>query len=165
MAEPRITVVQEHIIEVDGARYRLVDLNASGLERSKYQPRCQCCDGKAFAPRKDEDGLPLFDHYCYGHHIPLMPLMCDPDRAIVYKHVDDQLGRQSEEQTTVAEPIKYVCPACGSENVLRDAYAAWDIQKQEWVLHDTYNNRDVCNNCGETNIELKVVRVEAAESA
>ena len=48
--------------------------------------------------------------------------------------------------------IKKVCKYCGSENVLFDAYARWDINKQELVLLSTTEDH-YCEDCdGETTI-------------
>lgn len=44
--------------------------------------------------------------------------------------------------------IKMVCSKCGSENVVKDAFAEWNIDKQEWVLHSVYDFTS-CNDCGE----------------
>lgn len=85
MSEPKIIETQEQIIEMDGVRYRLEDISHSGLERGKHQPWCQFCDGNARAPLDDEDRVSLFDHYCYGHQ---KPLLCDPDRALVYRRIE-----------------------------------------------------------------------------
>ncbi len=83
MAEPKITEVQEHIIEMDGIYYHLVDATTGEPpDRSKHQSWCWRCAGKVPAPREDEDRLNIFDHYCSGHH---KILKCDPDRGIVYK--------------------------------------------------------------------------------
>ena len=30
--------------------------------------------------------------------------------------------------------IRIVCRDCGSEDVARDAWASWDVERQEWVL-------------------------------
>lgn len=46
--------------------------------------------------------------------------------------------------------VNFICPDCGSEDVLCDAFAAWDIESQEWVLHNIYpESPTVCNSCGE----------------
>jgi hypothetical protein len=34
----------------------------------------------------------------------------------------------------VVDRIRIVCSWCGSDNVLRDAWASWDVDKQDWVL-------------------------------
>lgn len=39
------------------------------------------------------------------------------------------------------------CPECGSFNVLKDAYAEWDVDKQEWALHAVYDDCR-CDACG-----------------
>ena len=35
------------------------------------------------------------------------------------------------------------CTECGGNNVLRDAYAEWDIGKQEWILQNVFDH-SVC---------------------
>jgi hypothetical protein len=35
--------------------------------------------------------------------------------------------------------IKIVCDECGSDNVVRDAWAEWDVEKQEWVLRTVFD--------------------------
>ena len=48
--------------------------------------------------------------------------------------------------------ITIICRRCGSDDVLRDAYAVWSVEDQEWVLHDTYDHA-YCNNCeGDTSL-------------
>ena len=42
--------------------------------------------------------------------------------------------------------IKIVCAHCGSENVMRDAWAEWDIAKQEWVLQNVFD-QGFCADC------------------
>lgn len=43
--------------------------------------------------------------------------------------------------------VRPVCPSCGSYTILVDAYGAWDVVAQDWVLHSLYDNW-VCNECG-----------------
>ena len=38
------------------------------------------------------------------------------------------------------------CTSCGSADILRDAYACWDENQQEWVLHSCYDDFR-CENC------------------
>jgi len=45
--------------------------------------------------------------------------------------------------------IKMVCNNCGSENVLKDAYAAWNVDSQQWELSNTFDN-NICDDCGAT---------------
>lgn len=41
---------------------------------------------------------------------------------------------------------KPVCACCGSDDVVLDATAAWDIDAQEWVLNSTFDDA-YCNTC------------------
>jgi hypothetical protein len=48
---------------------------------------------------------------------------------------------------------KPVCSACGSDDVLMDAYAVWDNAAQDWVPNSTHE-ATVCNACeGECRID------------
>lgn len=47
--------------------------------------------------------------------------------------------------------VNYQCQRCGSTEILKDAYAAWDATAQEWVLHSTYDDT-VCEHCGSNDI-------------
>ncbi len=40
------------------------------------------------------------------------------------------------------------CRSCGSTEILRDAYAIWDVDRQEWVLNSCYDLYR-CENCEE----------------
>lgn len=35
--------------------------------------------------------------------------------------------------------LRMVCSNCGSERVLRDAYAEWDVRRQKWVLQNVFD--------------------------
>ena len=60
--------------------------------------------------------------------------------------------------------IKKVCKCCGSENVLFDAYARWDINKQELVLLSTTEDH-YCEDCdGETTVIDKEIIAETNPS-
>lgn len=49
--------------------------------------------------------------------------------------------------------LKMRCKTCKSEDVYRDAWSSWSIEKQEWVLEHVYDD-GYCNVCeGETRIE------------
>lgn len=43
------------------------------------------------------------------------------------------------------------CPECGSAEVYVDAFAAWDDERQEWSLANTYE----AMTCGECSYEFK----------
>ena len=51
-----------------------------------------------------------------------------------------------------------VCDECGSDEVSRDAWADWDIEKQEWVLGAVFDDAR-CHKCG---CETSLVEVELA---
>jgi hypothetical protein len=53
----------------------------------------------------------------------------------------------AEQKTPVIKRFKMVCSECGSEQVLKDAYAIWSVEEQEWILHSTYDHAD-CEECG-----------------
>jgi phage terminase large subunit GpA-like protein len=38
------------------------------------------------------------------------------------------------------------CPHCGSPDLLRDAWASWCPNEQDWVLHSTYDTY-YCEHC------------------
>ena len=42
--------------------------------------------------------------------------------------------------------ITKVCKECGSEQVMLDAWAAWDVDKQEWTLYDVFPD-SWCETC------------------
>lgn len=42
--------------------------------------------------------------------------------------------------------ITIVCKRCGSDYVMRDAYAVWSVEDQEWVIEAVYDHA-YCNNC------------------
>ena len=48
---------------------------------------------------------------------------------------------------------KPTCCHCGSDNVLVDAYAEWDADKQEWVLLTTFDDYYCQDCCGGTSPE------------
>ena len=42
--------------------------------------------------------------------------------------------------------VHLICSRCGSDNVRADAYAVWDSEQGDWVLHSVYDAR-ICENC------------------
>lgn len=58
--------------------------------------------------------------------------------------------------------VKYVCTECGSEDVVSDAWASWDIETQQWVLEDTFD-MSYCRSCeseSNTGSNLKTEPIE-----
>lgn len=60
---------------------------------------------------------------------------------------------------TTKPPIKIVCGRCGSTDVLKDAFAEWDISLQEWVVHSTYDDNR-CNHCDYEGNDFNEVPIE-----
>ena len=42
--------------------------------------------------------------------------------------------------------LKMSCKSCGSENVLRDAWAEWDSETQRWELSSVFDHA-YCDDC------------------
>lgn len=49
---------------------------------------------------------------------------------------------------------KPICRTCKSDDVRADAYAEWNVEKQEWEISATFDKGAVCETCGgETRLE------------
>lgn len=60
--------------------------------------------------------------------------------------------------------LTYVCSICGSENVKRDAWVAWNASAQTWEVADVFDD-GWCDDCdGETSLRA-VEASKARESA
>jgi|GEM_PF-2869653 len=80
--------------------------------------------------------------------------------ALSEAEIDDLIERINVAPEPVTEPpVKMCCAVCGSEEVLRDAYAQWDVAQQQWILHSVYDNA-VCEKC-DGDADLKEVPIEA----
>lgn len=55
--------------------------------------------------------------------------------------------------------IKIVCSECGSENVVRDATAAWDVELQDWTLC-AVQDAGYCNECDVGEVTLLEINAE-----
>ena len=53
--------------------------------------------------------------------------------------------------------IAMYCSTCGSKDVLVDAYASWNEDKQEWEVYSTFDKGSYCNKCEG---ECRIVEVE-----
>jgi hypothetical protein len=54
---------------------------------------------------------------------------------------------------TNTEPSKRerpFCKACGSYNVVKDAWSEWDDDTQEWVLRTTFDHMQCDDCCGDS---------------
>ena len=117
MSEPTITEVQEQVIEMEGVKYHLENVSARGLERAKHQPWCVHCDGNAVAPREDMDRFKLFDHYCHGRR---SPLLCDPDKGVVYKRVDESNAKADPAEMTTPNNTTDAVEALASSDLFAE---------------------------------------------
>jgi hypothetical protein len=54
--------------------------------------------------------------------------------------------------------IAIICGTCGSDEVSRDAWADWDIDKQEWVLGSVFDY----GHCHKCECESRLIEVELA---
>jgi len=53
-----------------------------------------------------------------------------------------------------SKPIHMVCRDCGSTEVVSDATASWDTEKQDWAVHNTFDKGAWCDECdGETRLD------------
>ena len=56
--------------------------------------------------------------------------------------------------------VRKVCSHCGSENVLADAHALWNVEEQKWELANVFDKGHFCNQCdGECSIKEVPVEV------
>lgn len=54
----------------------------------------------------------------------------------------------------MTDRVKMVCSHCGSEDVVADAYAKWNVDSQAWQVAQTFDKGGYCSQCdGETRIE------------
>jgi hypothetical protein len=58
--------------------------------------------------------------------------------------------------------INIVCSHCGSDDVRRDAFAAWSVEKQEWELAEVYDQGH-CVKC-EGDASLEEIELEPGET-
>jgi predicted RNA-binding Zn-ribbon protein involved in translation (DUF1610 family) len=52
--------------------------------------------------------------------------------------------------------VEYVCPSCGSEEIVREAVVNWDATSQTWVVGTLYDDC-ICTQCD------REIRVDAVE--
>ena len=129
---------------------------------------CSCCEGEnvlkdaySIWDIEDQDWV-LFDTYDKGSFCE----DCEGECSI--EEVDIELPATPEpalprsagealvadaEKKPDGKKTRMVTDCCESEEALRDAYAKWDVPKQEWELFNVFDAA-TCNDCGEEcNIE------------
>jgi hypothetical protein len=53
--------------------------------------------------------------------------------------------------------VTYCCNRCGSTDVVRDAWAAWNAELQQWEIDQLFDHA-FCNTCeGDTGLTEKVI--------
>ena len=62
---------------------------------------------------------------------------------------------------TEEKRIAIICGTCGSDEVSRDAWANWDIGKQEWVLGAIFDY----GHCHRCEGESRLIEVEIAQGS
>jgi hypothetical protein len=63
------------------------------------------------------------------------------------------MSDQKPDETGKLKCLKPVCAVCGSENVVADAWAEWDVEKQDWELRSTFDDK-FCEDCeGECSVD------------
>jgi hypothetical protein len=69
----------------------------------------------------------------------------------------------------MAKKIRLVCERCGSDDVRADAYASWDVEKQDWVLCAAFDNKvcesEECQGEERSLVELEITPAENAARA
>lgn len=58
--------------------------------------------------------------------------------------------------------LQIICPACGSENIVKDATATWNEERRQWELSDVQDH-ETCNDCGWEGDEA-AIRIEGEEA-
>lgn len=54
---------------------------------------------------------------------------------------------------SATQTLNMCCASCGSEDVLRDAWACWNVEEQAWELDQTFDHA-FCGHCeGDCTIE------------
>jgi hypothetical protein len=46
----------------------------------------------------------------------------------------------------VSGKMQMLCDACGSDRVVRDAWASWDVDAQDWQLENVFDDA-FCQTC------------------
>jgi hypothetical protein len=55
-------------------------------------------------------------------------------------------------------PQKMICTTCGSDDVKRDAWAVWSVEKQDWILDNVFDYA-YCEKC-ESECSITEIKIE-----
>lgn len=64
----------------------------------------------------------------------------------------------------MSNPINYVCPDCGSDDVAHDAWAEWDQNNQCWTVRCIFDNA-YCFRCDGEKRYLDTVKLKIGDAA
>lgn len=67
-------------------------------------------------------------------------------RYIRFGEDNPQIGANPANAAPVSERIIFVCDSCGTPGVTREAWAAWDVGQQAWVLAELFDYA-FCHRC------------------
>ena len=57
--------------------------------------------------------------------------------------------------------FRFICRSCGSDSVVTDAYAQWDVATQSWIVVDCFDKGAFCSPCGgETRLDKVEIKSE-----
>ena len=58
-------------------------------------------------------------------------------------------GRQARPCDGMSRKTVKVCHNCGSDDIVKDAWASWNVEKQEWELEDFFDDT-FCRACAQS---------------
>ena len=71
------------------------------------------------------------------------------------------MDHRRKREKAMAKMFDYVCSHCGSNDVLSDAYAEWNVAEQKWEIQNLFDKGAYCAKCdGETRLE-KILLLKA----
>lgn len=76
------------------------------------------------------------------------------DPVMVSFRYDDGVAVEVKASELHPPRVQVVCGCCRSVNVMRDAWAEWNVEVQKWDLGNVFDN-GFCNDCdGESRLEM-----------
>ncbi len=83
----------------------------------------------------------------------LVAVVAANDRVVKAKQQPDKSAPEGDP----GRPVRMVCATCGSDNVLADAFAEWDVDNQCWTVQNVFDKGHACESCGD---ECSIEEVE-----
>lgn len=81
-------------------------------------------------------------------HIPSGVMKWVENQCLSFGH-QEEYRLESVRNRPPKGACELTCPQCGGDNVVKDAFASWDVNAQEFVLHSTYDE-SYCQDCDES---------------